>query len=73
MVSIVASFATLLTVHVALSLGFLWRRPWWHAPFAFVLAPLAPIWGFQEGMRRRASLWILAFVVYVVAVLIGRR
>ena len=56
MVSIVTSFATLVTVHVAIAAGFLTRgRPWWHAPFALVLLPLAPYWGFQDGMRHCAA------------------
>jgi hypothetical protein len=61
------------TVHIAIAAGFLTRgRPWWHAPFALVLLPLAPYWGFQDGMRRRAVVWLVAAAVYVAAVLVGR-
>jgi hypothetical protein len=72
-VLLVFGFATLVTAHVALA----WRltrksRPRWRGVVAFFVPPLAPLWGFREGLRRNASIWCLALGVYVVALLIGK-
>jgi len=69
--SIILAFATLVTAHVALAAGLVARRPWWRGPVALVVAPLAPYWGFRERMRARAAVWGAAFVVYIVARIIG--
>lgn len=64
--TVILSFATLLTAHVALVAGLVARRPRWRAPVAFVIVPLAPYWGFREHMKARAIVWSLALVVYAV-------
>ena len=63
----VASFALLVTVHVALVAGLLGRRPRWRAAVAAVVAPLAPFWGFRAGMHVRGGLWIAAALAYLAA------
>ncbi|HEX3769643.1 MAG TPA: hypothetical protein VHV30_02205 [Polyangiaceae bacterium] len=63
----VASFAVLVTVHVALVAGLLGRRPRWRAAVAAVAAPLAPFWGFRAGMPVRSGLWIAAALAYLLA------
>jgi hypothetical protein len=67
MVALVGSFALLVTVHVALAAGLLLRSPRWRAPIAFLVPPLAPYWGMQEGMRVRTALWLSALGVYILA------
>jgi hypothetical protein len=67
MVSIVVSFATLVTAHLALAAGLAARPPWWHALVALLVPPLAPYWGFREKMRARAVLWGAALVLYAAA------
>jgi len=62
--SVVVSFATLVTAHVALAAGLAARPPWWHALLALVVPPLAPYWGFREKMRGRAAVWAAALVLY---------
>jgi hypothetical protein len=67
MAAIVASFAALCTVHVALAASLSIRGPWWRGLVAFAVAPLAPYWGFRDGLRRRAVAWTTALVLYVAA------
>ncbi len=61
------SFAVLITTHLALSYGLLRRPPWWRGPVALIVVPLAPMWGMETGMKRRAAVWIVALCVYVLA------
>ena len=72
MVSIVASFAALVTAHVALCAGLVTRDPWWRGAIAIAVPPLAPFWGFREKLRARAILWLVAALVYVAARIAAR-
>jgi hypothetical protein len=65
--SLIGAFAALVTAHVTLALGLARRAPRWRAPVAFVVAPLAPFWGWSAGMRARSSVWVAAAVVYAIA------
>jgi hypothetical protein len=67
MVSIVVSFATFVTAHVALIYGLFVRRPAWQAALAIPVLPLAPYFGVVERLRVRTALWVLAALVYVAA------
>ncbi len=71
--SLTASFAFLVTSHVALCFGLLRRRPRWRAPLALVVPPLAPFWGLEQGLRWRAGLWLLALTGYIVSFLLAQR
>jgi hypothetical protein len=55
---LVLAFATLVTVHVAIVLGLLWRDPRWRALVAFLVPPLAPYWAL------RGAVWIGSVVLY---------
>lgn len=67
---LVLGFATLVTVHVALTVRLALReRPRWRGLVAFVVPPLAVIWGFRAGYRRMAVLWLAAVVVYLTALI----
>jgi hypothetical protein len=70
--TIVLSFAALLTAHVALVAGLVARKPWWRAPLAFVVVPLAPYWGFRERMRARAAIWATALAIYAITLVVAR-
>jgi hypothetical protein len=61
---LVVAFATLLTSHVTLALGLARRTDPRRALVAFIVAPLAPWWGWRENMRVRGALWVAAAVVY---------
>jgi hypothetical protein len=67
MVSIVVSFAALVAAHVALSAGLAARDPWWRGAVAFLVPPLAPLWGLREKMRGRTIAWVAAGAAYVAA------
>ncbi|MBX3190521.1 MAG: hypothetical protein KF819_26205 [Labilithrix sp.] len=65
--AVVIAFATLVTAHVAIAFGLLFKPPRWRAIVAFAVAPAAPWFAFRERMRVRAWIWIAAAVAYVVA------
>jgi hypothetical protein len=68
---IVTSFAGLATVHVTLVLGLLARTPRWRGLVALVVPPLAPYWGFLEGLRVRGVLWVATLGSYATAMVAG--
>jgi len=67
LIALVVSFAVLVTAHVALAFALTLRVPRWRGPVSFLVPPLAPYWGMEVGMKRRAGLWVTALVVYVLA------
>lgn len=67
LIALVVSFAALVTTHVALAFGLTLARPRWRGPVAFFVPPLAPYWGMEAGMKRRAAIWVTALVVYALA------
>jgi hypothetical protein len=58
--------AAWLTDHVALSVGLLRRRPRWRGLVGFLLAPLAPVFGFSARLRVRSVLWLVFAIAYAV-------
>jgi hypothetical protein len=71
--TVILSFATLLTAHVTLVAGLIARRPRWRGPLALVVVPLAPYWGFRERMKARAVLWSAALAIYAIALVVAHR
>lgn len=66
--ALVLSLATLITVHFGIALRlFLRERPRWRGVVAFVVPPLAVIWGFKAGWKGLAGLWLGAVLVYATA------
>jgi hypothetical protein len=64
--SLVVAFASLVTAHVALVAGLAVRSPWWRAPAAAVVFPLAPYWGGRAGMHARSVVWVVSALAYAV-------
>lgn len=64
---LVGSFAILVTTHVAIAFGLFLMKPRWRGPLALLVPPLAPYWGMEAGMKRRAALWVGAVCIYAVA------
>jgi hypothetical protein len=64
---LVGSFALLVTTHVAIAFGLSMLKPRWRGPLALLVPPLAPYWGMEAGMKRRAALWVGAVCIYAVA------
>lgn len=56
--------AVFLCAHVSIAAGLARRRLWGRALACLVLPPLAPWWGWEEGMRVRSLAWVGALVVY---------
>lgn len=71
--TLILAFATLVTVHVAIAGRLALRsRPRWRGLVALVVPPLAPIYGYREGWRKTSALWLVAVIVYVVALLVAQ-
>jgi hypothetical protein len=64
---VLVAFAALVTAHVSIAVGLATRPPRWRALVAFVVAPLAPYYGFRARMPIRSAAWIGTLLVYVVA------
>jgi hypothetical protein len=64
---VVGSFGLLVTVHVALVAGLFFRKPHWRGLIALLVPPFAPYWGWEQRMRLRAALWLLALSTYAVS------
>jgi hypothetical protein len=71
--ALVVAFAALVTVHLSLVAALARGRAGWRAIVALVVAPLAPVWGYQERLRVRSALWVLSAAVYVTARILGSR
>ena len=69
---LVLGFATLVTVHLALAIRLMrHERPRWRGLVALVVPPLAVIWGFRAGFRINSVLWLVAVVVYLIALILS--
>ena len=64
------ALAGFLGAHVALVVGIFRARKPPRAALAFFIPPLAPFWGHELGMTKRANAWLGALALYV-AVLIA--
>jgi hypothetical protein len=64
--SLVVAFASLVTAHVAIVAGLAVRAPWWRAPAAAVVFPLAPYWGGRTGMHARSVVWVVSATAYAI-------
>ncbi|MBW2528992.1 MAG: hypothetical protein JRI23_32750 [Deltaproteobacteria bacterium] len=61
------SFATLLTAHVAIAVRMMWRvRPRYRGLLALVVAPLAPLWAYEQRWKRLSLAWVGGLAAYVV-------
>jgi hypothetical protein len=71
-VALAVGLASLITVHVALSVRILLRqRPRWRGLVAFVVPPLAVIWAFRAGWKATALLWLGAMALYAAALMVA--
>ena len=69
--TLVLAFATLVSAHFSLVIGLMRRRPHWHGVAALVVFPLAPWWGWQERMRVRGSIWLVAAASYATGLIVS--
>lgn len=70
--ALVAAFATLVTVHVALAFGIARRTTVWQGALSLIVPPLAPYWGLESGLRLRSALWLGAVTGYLVLWVLSR-
>lgn len=72
-VVVVIAFACLCTAHVAVVAGLVTRPPRWRGLLAFFVPPSAPFFAYAAGLRGRAVLWCVTFVLYAVALVLAWR
>ena len=72
-IGLVVAFAALVTAHLSLVTGLARRPPWWRALVALVVPPLAPFWGFREGLHVRSGIWLASAAAYVLTRIIASR
>jgi hypothetical protein len=70
---VIVAFAWVLTIHVAIAIGLARRQPRWRALVGLVVVPLGPYWAWREHMHKRAIVWGLAVVVYLIALVLALR
>jgi hypothetical protein len=67
-VLLIFGFAAFVTAHVWLAVRLIIHaKPRIRGVLALVVPPLAPIWGYREGFRKGAVLWLVTLSLYVVA------
>lgn len=67
------AFATLWTVHLAISVRLLGHAPRWRGLAALAVPPLAPWWAHAEGWRKSRTVWLAAAGLYALALVFARR
>ncbi|MDC0749152.1 hypothetical protein [Polyangium mundeleinium] len=67
-VLLIVGFASFVTTHVWLAGRLILRgSSRLRGMLALVVPPLAPVWGYRQGFRKGAALWVVALVTYVTA------
>jgi len=71
--SLILGFATFVTAHVWLAARLVVRAETrLRGLIALLVPPLAPLWGYRQGFRKGAILWVVSLLAYVVALLVAR-
>ena len=66
-----ALFGLFVSAHVALVFVLAARPPRFRAALAFIVPPLAPFFGFREGLRALSFVWVVSLVAYGVVLSIA--
>jgi hypothetical protein len=65
---LIVGFAAFVTTHVWLASRLILRgSSRLRGVLALLVPPLAPIWGYRQGFRKGAALWVAFLFTYVVA------
>ena len=65
---LVASLVAFLVAHASLVCGLARRVRWWRVLLAALVVPLAALWGWEVGFRRRTFVWLGALALYALGV-----
>ena len=68
---IASALAVFVAAHLALVAGLARRHAWGRALLALLVPPLAPWWGYREGMRVAAIAWCAALALYSAGVAVA--
>ena len=68
-IALAVALLTFAGAHVSLVVGLARRHAWTRAVPALFVPPLAPWWGWEQGMRRRAIVWGVAVGLYALGVM----
>jgi hypothetical protein len=66
-----SALTVFLAAHVVLVAGLARRRAWGRAVVALLVPPLAPWWGYREGLRVATIAWCAALAVYALGVIVA--
>jgi hypothetical protein len=66
-----SSLVVFVAAHVALVAGLACRRAWGRAAVALLVPPLAPWWGYREGLRVATIAWCAALALYALGVAVA--
>lgn len=70
--ALAAALVAYLAAHVTLAVALARRARWTAGLVALLVPPLAPYWGYREGLTRLSLAWIAAFVLYTTLVAVAR-
>jgi hypothetical protein len=73
--ALVLTFASWLTVHMAITVELLGQPPRWRSALCLLppLSPIAAYWALKQGMHRRAALWAGSGVAHLALVYVAYR
>lgn len=66
-IAVAAAFAVLVTAQLAILAGLVRRKLLWKALAGLILPPLAVYWAWAEGMRGRATAFVVGAILYGIA------
>jgi hypothetical protein len=70
-IALAVALVAFVAAHFTLVAGIARRGPWWRAPAALLVAPLAPWWGWHLGMHRSTIAWGAALAAYAIGVAVA--
>ena len=68
---IASALSVFVAAHLALVAGLARKRDWRRAAVALLVPPLAPWWGYREGLRVATIVWCAALALYAVGVIVA--
>jgi hypothetical protein len=73
--ALVLTFASWLTVHLAITVALLGQRPRWRGALCLLppLSPVAAYWALRQGMHRLVGLWGVSGVAHLALVYVAYR
>lgn len=71
LIALILLSSSWLTAHVTLVYGLIRRLPAWRVLVALFVPLVAPVWGYQAGLRIRSLVWLATAIAYGVVWALG--